>query len=74
MNDRFNRHKIIAHDKFRQLGAILINKRGKRFCDEMGTRRYVGQNILKNCDIVTDPKIIKQYEKKFVFLHSEIRL
>ena len=72
LNDRFNRHKIIAHDKFRQLGAILINKRGKRFCDEMGTRRYVGQNILKNCDIVTDPKIIKQYEA-FLIINEAIK-
>ena len=72
LNDRFNRHKIIANDKFRELGGIIINKRGKRFCDEMGTRRYVGQNILKNCDIVTDPKIIKQYEA-FMIINSAIK-
>ena len=72
LKDRFNRHKIISHDKFRELGAIIINKRGKRFCDEMGPRRYVGQNILKNCDIVTDPKIIKQYEA-FMIINEAIK-
>ena len=72
LKDRFNRHKIIAQDKFRELGAIIINKRGKRFCDEMGNRRYVGQNILKNCDIVTDPKIIKQYEA-FMIINDAIK-
>ena len=56
----------------RELGAIIINKRGKRFCDEMGNRRYVGQNILKNCDIATDPKIIKQYEA-FIIINEDIK-
>ena len=72
LKDRFNRHKILCPDKFRELGAILMNKRGKRFCDERGTRRYVGQNILKNCDIVTDPKIIKQYEG-FLIINEAIK-
>ena len=72
LNDRYNRHKILANDKFRELGAIIINKRGKRFCDEMGNRKYVSQNILKNCDIVTDPKIIKQYEA-FMIINEEIK-
>ena len=71
-NDRYNRHKIILPDKMRELGAIIINKRGKRFCDEMGNRRYVGQNILKNCDIATDPKIIKQYEA-FIIINEDIK-
>ena len=70
--DRFNRHKILAPDLFRELGGILINKRGKRFCNEMGNRRYVAQNILKNCDIVTDPSIIKQYEG-FLIINEEIK-
>ena len=72
LNDRYNRHKILANDKFRELGAIIINKRGKRFCDEMGNRKYVSQNILKNCDIVTDPKIIKQYEA-FMIINEAIK-
>ena len=72
-NDRFNRHKIILPDKMRELGAIIMNKRGKRFCDEMNNRRYVGQNILKNCDIVTDPKIIKQYEA-FIIINEAIKI
>ena len=38
----------------------------------MGSRRYVGQNILKNCDIVTDPKIIKQYEA-FMIINEAIK-
>ena len=70
--DRFNRHKIIAPDLFRELGGIIINKRGKRFCNEMGSRRHVAQNILKNCDIATDPKIIKQYEG-FLIINEEIK-
>jgi succinate dehydrogenase/fumarate reductase flavoprotein subunit len=71
--DRFNRHKILAPDLFRKLGGILMNKRGKRFCNEIGNRRYVSQNILKNCDIVTDPNIIKQYEG-FLIINEEIRV
>ena len=70
--DRFNKHKILAPDLFRKLGGILMNKRGKRFCNEIGNRRYVAQNILKNCDIVTDPKIIKQYEG-FLIINEEIK-
>lgn len=70
--DRYNRHKIVAPDLFRELGGILINKRGKRFCNEIGNRRYVAQSILKNCDIVTDPKIIKQYEG-FLIINEEIK-
>ena len=70
--DRFNRHKILAPDLFRKLGGILMNKRGKRFCNEIGNRRYVAQNLLKNCDIVTDPKIIKQYEG-FLIINEEIK-
>ena len=70
--DRFNRHKILAPDRFRKLGGILMNKRGKRFCNEIGNRRYVAQNLLKNCDIVTDPKIIKQYEG-FLIINEEIK-
>ena len=70
--DRYNRHKTIAPDLLRELGGILLNKRGKRFCDEIGDRRYVAQSILKNCDIVTDPKIIKQYEG-FLIINDEIK-
>ena len=70
--DRFNKHKILASDLFRELGGILLNKRGKRFCNEMGYRRYVGQSILKNCDISTDPNIIKQYEG-FLIINEEIK-
>ena len=72
LSDRYNRHKILAPDLFRELGGILVNKRGKRFCNEMGKRRYVSQSILKNCDIVTDPNIIKQYEG-FLIINEEIK-
>ena len=72
LSDRYNKHKILAPDLFRELGCILINKRGKRFCNEMGNRRYVAQSILKNCDIITDPKIIKQYEG-FLIINEEIK-
>ena len=72
LSDRFNRHKIIAPDLFRELGGILMNKRGKRFCNEISDRRFVGQSILKNCDIVTDPNIIKQYEG-FLIINEEIK-
>ena len=72
LSDRFNRHKIIAPDLFRELGGILMNKRGKRFCDEMSDRRFVGQSIIKNCNIATDPNIIKQYEG-FLIINEEIK-
>ena len=72
LSDRFNRHKIIAPDLFRELGGILMNKRGKRFCDEMSDRRFVGQSIIKNCNIATDPNVIKQYEG-FLIINEEIK-
>lgn len=72
LSDRFNRYKIIAPDLFRELGGILMNKRGKRFCNEMSDRRFVGQSILKNCNIATDPNIIKQYEG-FLIINEEIK-
>lgn len=39
--DRSNMMKVLCGEIIRGVGAILINHRGERFCNELGTRDYV---------------------------------
>ena len=63
LKDEFNKHKYLAPELLRGKGGILINNKGERFCNELGYRDYVTQEIIKNCDkkIDNDNKI-EQYE------------
>jgi cleavage and polyadenylation specificity factor subunit 2 len=42
--------KFLAPELLRGVGAILINQKGNRFCNELGYRDYVTECILKNCE------------------------
>ena len=61
LNDRYEKNKILAPELLRGVGGILINQKGKRFCNELGTRDYVSQKIIENCDKVKSDSIT-QYE------------
>jgi succinate dehydrogenase/fumarate reductase flavoprotein subunit len=69
LNDRYDNHKILAPELIRGVGAILINQNGKRFCNELGSRDYVSQRIIKNCNLAYTDKI-KQYEA-FIILNQD---
>eukprot|EP00759_Apiculatamorpha_spiralis_P046059 PhF_6_TR42691/c0_g1_i1/m.64419 len=40
--------KFLAAEALRGTGAIMLNKRGERFCDELGRRDYVSGEMMKN--------------------------
>jgi aspartate oxidase len=40
---------MLAPEAFRGVGCILVNHEGKRFVDELQTRDFVTNEILKNC-------------------------
>jgi flavocytochrome c len=61
LNNRYEKHKILAPELLRGVGGILINQKGKRFCNELGTRDYVSQKILENCEMAKS-NTITQYE------------
>ena len=61
LNERYEKNKILAPELLRGVGGILINQKGKRFCNELGTRDYVSQKIIENCDKAKSDSIT-QYE------------
>lgn len=46
--DRFSKKKILAPELMRGVGGILLNEAGQRFCNELGTRDYVTEQIKKH--------------------------
>lgn len=46
--DEFNPSKILAAELMRGVGGILLNDSGARFCNELGTRAYVTDMMLKH--------------------------
>jgi flavocytochrome c len=40
--------KFLAAEALRGTGAIMLNKKGERFCDELGRRDYVSGEMMKN--------------------------
>ena len=61
LKDRYVKKKFLAPELLRGVGGILINKKGQRFCNELGTRAYVTEKIIQNCE-KQDTKEIDQYE------------
>ena len=53
IDDRLNKHKILAPELLRGLGGILLNKKTERFCNELGTRDYVS-NLILSQDIINN--------------------
>jgi flavocytochrome c len=47
-SDPENPTKILAAELMRGVGGILINNLGQRFCNELGTRAYVTDQMLKH--------------------------
>ena len=64
--DRFSKNKILAPELLRGVGGILINQKGERFCNELGTRDYVTEQILKNCEKIPNELNIDQYESYLI--------
>ena len=62
MKDRFSKNKILAPELLRGVGGILVNQKGERFCNELGTRDYVTEKILNNCEKIPNNFNIDQYE------------
>jgi flavocytochrome c len=67
--DRFSKNKILAPELLRGVGGILINQKGERFCNELGTRDYVTEKIIKNCEKIQNKFNIDQYES-FLILNE----
>lgn len=44
--DPNNTEKVLAAELMRGVGGVLINHRGERFCNELGTRAYVTDKML----------------------------
>jgi flavocytochrome c len=47
-SDPSNPTKILAAELMRGVGGILIDNSGERFCNELGTRSYVTEQMLKH--------------------------
>ena len=61
-SNRFSKNKILAPELLRGVGGILINQKGERFCNELGTRDYVTQKIINNCQKIKNKNNIEQIE------------
>ena len=70
LKDRYVKKKFLAPELLRGVGGILINEKGERFCNELGTRDYVTGKITENCQ-KQDNKEIEQYES-FLLMNQEM--
>lgn len=43
-----NGNKVLAAELLRGVGGIMLDKQGKRFCNELGTRAYIADKMLKH--------------------------
>lgn len=67
--NRYAKNKILAPELFRSVGGFLLNQKGQRFCNELGTRDYIVEKILKNCKKAKS-NLIDQFES-YLFLDQE---
>ena len=70
LKDRYVKKKFLTPELLRGVGGILINEKGERFCNELGTRDYVTGKITENCQ-KQDIKEIDQYES-FLLMNQEM--
>ena len=68
--DRYSKNKFLAPELLRGVGGILINEKGERFCNELGTRDYVFEKILSNCK-KQETAEIDQYES-YLLLNEQM--
>uniref|UniRef100_A0A7R9WDF6 Cytochrome b5 heme-binding domain-containing protein n=1 Tax=Pseudictyota dubia TaxID=2749911 RepID=A0A7R9WDF6_9STRA len=47
-SDPSNPTKVLAAELMRGVGGVLLNSRGERFCNELGTRAYVTDKMLSH--------------------------
>lgn len=48
--------KFLAAEALRGVGGLLLNQKGQRFADELGTRDYVTGEMWKNAQVSTSSK------------------
>jgi len=54
--DPTNPGKVLSGELMRGVGGILINKNGKRFCNELGTRAYVTDKMFSHDSYYAETK------------------
>ncbi len=69
LKKRYEKNKILAAELLRGVGGILINQKGMRFSNELGTRDYVTKRILDNCEKNSNSPI-DQYEA-FIIINQK---
>lgn len=69
LDNRYEKFKLLAPELIRGVGGILINQKGNRFCNELGTRDYVTQKIIENCELAKSDTIT-QYES-FILINQK---
>ena len=72
-SSRSIKKKILATELFRGVGGILINQKGERFCNELGTRDYVSQKTIQNYEMakgntITPYESFMPMEEKSIFI------
>ena len=70
LNNRYIKKKFLAPELLRGVGGILLNQKGERFCNELGTRDYITNKIIQNCQ-KQDTEEIEQYEC-FLVMNQEM--
>ena len=68
--NRYIKDKVLSQELLRGVGGILVNDKGYRFCNELGTRDYVTSKIKENCR-KQDTNEIDQYEC-FLLMNEEM--
>ncbi len=61
--------KFLAPELLRGVGSILLNRRGKRFADELGLRDYLTEQIIKFC--APDSVAVMLFNQKSAGLFSQ---
>jgi len=55
--DPANTEKVLAAELMRGVGGVLLNGDGKRFCNELGTRAYVTDRMLRQDPQYNDTRV-----------------
>ncbi len=59
---------MLAGEILRGIGGILLNKQGRRFCDELGDRQYVTDKMLADgsgeTTLETSGEDVKRHSKR----------
>ncbi|KAG7344180.1 flavocytochrome c [Nitzschia inconspicua] len=69
--NRASPNKVLAAEMLRGVGGILLDGTGRRFCNELGTRDYVSNQMMKYKTKGGLPKLRHDEQSKFYLLLSE---